>query len=334
MDWGVEVVFGLPGDGINGIMEALRVRQDRIRFIHVRHEESAAFMACAYAKYTGRLGVCLATSGPGGIHLLNGLYDAKLDRAPVARHHGACLPRPDRHPPAAGRGPGPRVHGRRRLQHPGNGAGPRRERHAPGVPHRARLQGRRAHQLSGGPAGAGGRRAIQAQRRRAQPRRRRTQRPRSAPVGLEKGGRAAERDRRSRFSWSGREPWTRPRSSSRSPSGSARRSSRRSWERRPSRTTRPTRPAGSGCSGRSRPRRPSRIATRCFSSGLRSLTSSSIPSPATRARSRSTSTRRGSACGIPSRSGSSETAVTRSRSCCRCSTGARTGTSWRRPRRG
>src|ERR1041384_2425313 len=82
-DWGVEVVFGLPGDGINGIMEALRRRQDRIRFVQVRHEESAAFMACAYAKFTGRLGVCLATSGPGGIHLLNGLYDAKLDQVPV-----------------------------------------------------------------------------------------------------------------------------------------------------------------------------------------------------------------------------------------------------------
>jgi len=83
IDWGVEVVFGLPGDGINGIMEALRTHQDRIRFVQVRHEESAAFMACAYAKFTGRLGVCLATSGPGGIHLLNGLYDAKLDSQPV-----------------------------------------------------------------------------------------------------------------------------------------------------------------------------------------------------------------------------------------------------------
>src|SRR5207244_13359712 len=78
-DWGVDVVFGMPGDGINGIMEALRKRADKIRFIQVRHEEAAAFMACAYAKYTGKLGVCLATSGPGGIHLLNGLYDAKLD---------------------------------------------------------------------------------------------------------------------------------------------------------------------------------------------------------------------------------------------------------------
>src|SRR6266568_3124959 len=83
IDWGVGVVFGLPGDGINGIMEALRIRQDRISFLQVRHEEAAAFMACGYAKYTGQLGVCLATSGPGAIHLLNGLYDAKLDGAPV-----------------------------------------------------------------------------------------------------------------------------------------------------------------------------------------------------------------------------------------------------------
>ena len=82
-DWGVEVIFGLPGDGINGIMEALRKRQDTIRFIQVRHEEAAALMACAYAKYTGKLGVCLATSGPGGLHLLNGLYDAKMDGQPV-----------------------------------------------------------------------------------------------------------------------------------------------------------------------------------------------------------------------------------------------------------
>jgi len=83
LDWKVEVIFGLPGDGINGFMEALRRRKDKIRFILVRHEESAAFMACAYAKYTGKLGVCVATSGPGAIHLLNGLYDAKLDNTPV-----------------------------------------------------------------------------------------------------------------------------------------------------------------------------------------------------------------------------------------------------------
>jgi pyruvate dehydrogenase (quinone)/pyruvate oxidase len=83
IDWGVRVIFGLPGDGINGIMEALRKRQDRLTFVQTRHEEAAAFMACGYAKYTGLLGVCLATSGPGAIHLLNGLYDAKMDGAPV-----------------------------------------------------------------------------------------------------------------------------------------------------------------------------------------------------------------------------------------------------------
>jgi len=82
-EWGVSVVFGLPGDGINGVMEALRKQRAHLRFVQVRHEESAAFMACGYAKYTGKLGVCLATSGPGGIHLLNGLYDAKLDGQPV-----------------------------------------------------------------------------------------------------------------------------------------------------------------------------------------------------------------------------------------------------------
>jgi pyruvate dehydrogenase (quinone)/pyruvate oxidase len=92
--WGVTVIFGLPGDGINGIMESLRQREDAIRFVQVRHEESAAFMACAYAKYTGKLGVCLATSGPGGLHLLNGLYDAKLDGQPVLAitgHHYSDL---------------------------------------------------------------------------------------------------------------------------------------------------------------------------------------------------------------------------------------------------
>jgi pyruvate dehydrogenase (quinone) len=83
IDWGVDTVFGLPGDGINGIMEGLRKNRDRIRFVLVTHEEAAAFMASGYAKATGRLGVCLATSGPGGIHLLNGLYDAKLDHQPV-----------------------------------------------------------------------------------------------------------------------------------------------------------------------------------------------------------------------------------------------------------
>ncbi|UCM88894.1 thiamine pyrophosphate-dependent enzyme [Streptomyces marincola] len=82
-DWGVDTVFGLPGDGINGLMEGLRRARRRVRFILVRHEEAAAFMATGYAKATGRLGVCFATSGPGAIHLLNGLYDAKMDHVPV-----------------------------------------------------------------------------------------------------------------------------------------------------------------------------------------------------------------------------------------------------------
>jgi pyruvate dehydrogenase (quinone) len=85
LEWGVEIIFGIPGDGINGIMEAIRKAQNdgKLRFIQARHEEAAALMACGYAKFTGKLGCCLATSGPGGIHLLNGLYDAKLDGAPV-----------------------------------------------------------------------------------------------------------------------------------------------------------------------------------------------------------------------------------------------------------
>jgi pyruvate dehydrogenase (quinone)/pyruvate oxidase len=83
VEWGVDTIFGLPGDGINGIMEGIRRHKDRIRFVLVHHEEAAAFMAAAHAKATGRIGVCLATSGPGGIHLLNGLYDAKLDHQPV-----------------------------------------------------------------------------------------------------------------------------------------------------------------------------------------------------------------------------------------------------------
>ena len=92
LDWGVDTIFGIPGDGINGVFEALRKRQDEIRFVQVRHEEAAAYAACAYAKFTGKLGVCVATSGPGGIHLLNGIYDAKLDGQPVlaitgAQHH-------------------------------------------------------------------------------------------------------------------------------------------------------------------------------------------------------------------------------------------------------
>ena len=81
--WGVRIVYGYPGDGINGMMGALRRARDEIRFIQVRHEEQAAFMACAHAKFTGEVGVCMATSGAGAIHLLNGLYDAGMDHQPV-----------------------------------------------------------------------------------------------------------------------------------------------------------------------------------------------------------------------------------------------------------
>jgi pyruvate dehydrogenase (quinone) len=81
--WGVDTIYGMPGDGINGLMEAIRQREGRVRFIQVRHEESAALMACAHSKWTGRIGCCLATTGPGGVHLLNGLYDAKFDKASV-----------------------------------------------------------------------------------------------------------------------------------------------------------------------------------------------------------------------------------------------------------
>jgi pyruvate dehydrogenase (quinone) len=82
-EWGIRRIYGYPGDGIDGIMGALARAEDGIDFVQVRHEESAAFMACAHAKFTGEVGVCLATSGPGAIHLLNGLYDAKLDHQPV-----------------------------------------------------------------------------------------------------------------------------------------------------------------------------------------------------------------------------------------------------------
>lgn len=81
--WGITRVFGFPGDGINGIMGGLNRAKDKLDFVQSRHEEEAAFMACAHAKYTGEVGVCMATSGPGAIHLLNGLYDAKLDHQPV-----------------------------------------------------------------------------------------------------------------------------------------------------------------------------------------------------------------------------------------------------------
>ncbi|WP_268746723.1 thiamine pyrophosphate-binding protein, partial [Nocardia otitidiscaviarum] len=81
--WGVETVFSYPGDGINGLVAAFGRAENEPKFVQARHEEMSAFEATGYAKFSGRVGVCLATSGPGAIHLLNGLYDAKLDHVPV-----------------------------------------------------------------------------------------------------------------------------------------------------------------------------------------------------------------------------------------------------------
>ncbi len=83
IEWGIDTVFGLPGDGINGVMESLRTHEDQIRFVHVRHEETAALAACAYGKFTGRPSACLSTAAPGAVHLMNGLYDARIDQSPV-----------------------------------------------------------------------------------------------------------------------------------------------------------------------------------------------------------------------------------------------------------
>src|SRR5947208_15442468 len=82
-EWGVKQIYGYPGDGINGLLGGFHEVGDRIRFVQVRHEAIASFAACAHAKFAGEVGVCLATSGPGAIHLRNGLYDAKLDHQPV-----------------------------------------------------------------------------------------------------------------------------------------------------------------------------------------------------------------------------------------------------------
>src|SRR5436853_4008836 len=82
-EWGIRRIYGYPGDGINGLIGAFHEVGDRLEFIQTRHEEIAAFAATAHAKFTGEVGVCMATSGPGAIHLLNGLYDAKLDHQPV-----------------------------------------------------------------------------------------------------------------------------------------------------------------------------------------------------------------------------------------------------------
>jgi pyruvate dehydrogenase (quinone) len=110
-EWGIRRIFGYPGDGINALMGSLSKAEDKMEFIQVRHEEMAALMACAHAKFTGEVGVCLATSGPGAIHLLNGLYDAKLDHQPVVAIVGqkarTSLGGSDQRLRAAGVGPQP-----------------------------------------------------------------------------------------------------------------------------------------------------------------------------------------------------------------------------------
>ena len=83
MEWGVDTIFGLHGDGINGFMEALRRHRDQLTYIHVRHEEVAAMAAVGYAKFTGRLGVCFSTAAPGAAHMLNGMLDSSLEQAPI-----------------------------------------------------------------------------------------------------------------------------------------------------------------------------------------------------------------------------------------------------------
>ena len=156
-EWGIRRIFGYPGDGINGLLGALDRADDRFDFVQARHEELAAFMACAHAKFTGELGVCLATSGPGAIHLLNGLYDARLDHQPVLAIVGQQAQHRARRPLSAGSRSDLAVQGcGRRIRAHGDlaGAGP-----APDRPRRAHRQGRAhrdLHHPAERPAGNGG----------------------------------------------------------------------------------------------------------------------------------------------------------------------------------
>ena len=134
--WGVDTIFGMPGDGINGVMEAIRKRQDRIRFIQVRHEESAALMACAHAKWTGQLGCCLATTGPGRHAPAERPVRRQVRPGLGDRDHRPAVSRPHRHLHAAGRRPAQAVRRRRRLQRAHHERGARRERDVARLPHR------------------------------------------------------------------------------------------------------------------------------------------------------------------------------------------------------
>ena len=116
--WGVRHIFGYPGDGINGVFGALNRADGQIEFIQVRHEEMAAFMASAHAKFTGELGVCIATSGPGASHLITGLYDARHGPHAGARHRRPAGAHRHRRPLPAGSRPAEPVQGRRRRFRP------------------------------------------------------------------------------------------------------------------------------------------------------------------------------------------------------------------------
>ena len=173
IDWGVDTVFGLPGDGINGIMEALRKRQDKIRFIQVRHEEAAAFMACAYAKYTGKLGVCLATSGPGRHPPAERPLRRQAGRPAGAGDHRPCTIHDliGTHYPA-GRGPRQAVSWTWRVYNARvMGADARRERRPtwPAAPRSATAAWRTSPSRSTSRTQRSSRRALEAQRARITP---------------------------------------------------------------------------------------------------------------------------------------------------------------------
>ena len=274
IDWGVDAIFGLPGDGINGFIEALRTHQDRIRFVQVRHEEGAAFAACGYAKFSGRLGVCIATSGPGAIHLLNGLYDAKMDGAPVLAitgqtYHDLMGMHYQQEVNLLNS-----VRGRHRLQPAGQRAAARRvpwstppaarRWRSRGVAHINCCNDWQEKSTSDGAASADERQGTYVQG--VDPAHRR-------PAGrvAEEGRGAAQRRARRLSSSPARGRWGPGTSSSGSPTRWRRRSSRPCWARPWSPTTLPTPPAASGCWAPSPPRRRWRSATPC------SLPGSSFP---------------------------------------------------------
>ena len=273
-------------------------------------------MACGYAKFTGRLGCCLATSGPGGIHLLNGLYDAKLDGQPVLAITGHALPRPDRHPHPAGRRARQAVHGRRRLQHPRHGRRPtsRTWPSSPAAPRWPTAASPTSHSRS---TSRSCRSSEASARERNVPHH--TSRRAGAPARRAAGrGRPAARGRDPERRQEGRHPGRPRRARRRRRAGAARRDARRADRQAAARqgvrcpTTAPTPPAASACSARGRRRRRSKSCDTLL------IVGSSLPlhrvlsqaRPGAR-RSRSTSTRSASACATRSRSAWSATPARR-----------------------